>query len=84
MRAFSFLGLGVQARQAQVAELGRAALVNQDIVGLDVAVQDAVRVGVRQGQRHGLADLQHLRFAALAPAPMSSLALEPSTYSMAK
>ena len=49
------LPLAHQLRQAEVGDLHPALLVEQDVLRLDVAVDDAVVVGVLQG----LADLRH-------------------------
>ena len=60
------LGLALETRQAEIAELGRAALVDQDVVRFDVAVQDAPLVRVRQGFGDGHADAHHLRLRQTA------------------
>jgi hypothetical protein len=70
--------LGQRARDPEVGDLGRALLVDEDVLGLDVAVDDAVVVGGAQGAGdldrvgHRLADRQ----APVAPdAVLERLAL---------
>ena len=78
------LGLAAhQLRQAEVGDLHPALLVEQDVFGLDVAVDHAVVVGVLQG----LADLRHDGqglFGASLPASSSCRRVRPSTNSMRK
>ena len=78
------LGLAAdQLGQAEVGDLHPALLVQQDVLRLDVAVDDAVVVGVLEG----LADLRHdgqgLLGASL-PASSSRRRFTPSTNSMRK
>ena len=73
----------MQLRQAEVGQLRVAAPRDQDVLGLDVAMQDAGLV--RRGQTIGDADqqLDDLAPAALAPA-IQSLSVPPSTNSVTR
>ena len=53
-------GPGHQLRQPEVQNLDLAALVQKDVGGLDVTVNDAERVRVLEGVGHLHANIQHL------------------------
>ena len=73
-----------QLGQAEVGDLHPPALVDQDVFGLDVAMNDAFVVGELQG----IADLRHDRQGAslgvIPPACIACRKFTPSTYSMTK
>ena len=48
------------ARQAEIGEINMPFVIDQDVRGLDVAVQDAARIRVRQRVRDGADDLEDL------------------------
>ncbi len=56
-----FADVGLPECHAEVDNVGRAGLVNQDVAGLDIAMHQAAGVRMMQGRRHGadqLGDLQ--------------------------
>ena len=61
-RAFGLadVGVGEGVSQSEVGNLHRAIRGDQDVLGLDVAVDDAVAVGMVQGCQHLEGDLGHL------------------------
>ena len=72
-------GLAAGHRDAEVAEAGAAVRVEPDVVRLDVAVDDAVRVGVGERVGERAAGAQHLGDGASRPpgAAASRSASEP-------
>ena len=73
------------ARQAHVEDLHRAFLVQQQVAGLDVAVDNLVLVGILEPSG-GLDDVIHrLRQSAAVPVPCTMAARSlPSTYSITR
>jgi hypothetical protein len=70
-----------RARDAEVGDLGRALLVDEDVLRLDVAVHDAA--GVRGAERAGDLDRvgDRLVDGERPMRRMRSLSVSPSTYS---
>ena len=71
-----------RAGDAEVGDLGRALLVDQDVLGLDVAVDDPARVGARRARARSRSRRRSPRRPAAGPCRrMRSLSVSPSTYS---
>ena len=72
----------VELGNAEVGQLDVVLGVNQQVSGLEIAVNDAAIVCVLQSRRNGHANSRNLAQLNLRPALSSSCKLRPSTSSM--
>ena len=52
--------IGDQFRQAEICDVGNVVVIEQDVVGRQVAVDDPLAVGIFQSQGDALDDLRRL------------------------